>query len=456
MIDTSVIERFAQESPTSIMVQGLMEYLFTSETLDTLFERQAQVQYTRNLLFSQVVNLMSLVVCGIQPSVNAAYRRQAKELNVSRTALYDKINGIEPEVSAALVRESSRQLSACIDQMGGANENWVEGYRVKILDGNCLAATDHRLKALRPYAAKPLPGKSLVVIDPCRQLVSDVFLCPDGHAQERSLFEAVLKTVEPGDLWLADRNMGTLHFLFALNQARAMFVIRQHGTPSWRGLDELTFKGITETGTVFEQPIRLQYQGETLDLRRVLVRLKQPTRDGDPEIAILTNLPPVDADAVAIAELYRQRWSIETLFQVLTENFEGEIQTLGYPPAALFSFSMALVAYNILATVKAALRVTHGAGKVEAALSWYYLVEEIQSTHRGMMIAIDPIYWQSWARADLDLLARRLLDLAAQVNLKTFLKQPRTPKRKKPPLIVDRRHRHLSTQRLLDQHHCSP
>lgn len=229
---------------------------------------------TRNLLFSQVVNLMSLVVCGIQPSVNAAYRRQAKELNVSRTALYDKINRIEPEVSAANVRESSRQLSACIDQMGGANENWIEGYRVKILDGNCLAATDHRLKALRPYAAKPLPGKSLVVIDPCQQLVSDVFLCPDGHAQERSLFEAVLKTVEPGDLWLADRNMGTLHFLFALNQARAMFVIRQHGTPSWRGLDELTFQGITQTGTVFEPPIRLQYQGETLDWRRVKVALE--------------------------------------------------------------------------------------------------------------------------------------------------------------------------------------
>lgn len=97
-------------------------------------------------------------------------------------------------------------------------------------------------------------------------------------------------------------------------------------------------------------------------------------------IAILTNLPASDADAVVIAELYRQRWSIETLFQVVTENFEGEIQTLGYPRAALFSFSMALVAYNILATIKAALRVTHGSGKVESALSWYYLVEEIQST----------------------------------------------------------------------------
>jgi hypothetical protein len=27
------------------------------------------------------------------------------------------------------------------------------------MDGNCLAATDHRLAAWKPYAAKALPGK---------------------------------------------------------------------------------------------------------------------------------------------------------------------------------------------------------------------------------------------------------------------------------------------------------
>ena len=37
---------------------------------------------------------MSLVVCGIYPSVNAAYRAKASSLNVSRTAVYGKLNGI--------------------------------------------------------------------------------------------------------------------------------------------------------------------------------------------------------------------------------------------------------------------------------------------------------------------------------------------------------------------------
>ncbi len=74
----------------------------------------------------------------------------------------------------------------------------------------------------------------------------------------------------------------------------------------------------------------------------------------------------------------------------------------------------------------------------------------------GMAIAVEPEYWQQWQAYSQAELAQQLLDLATRVDLKTLLKQPRAPKRKKPPLIVDRRRRHLSTQRLLDQQAVSP
>ena len=45
-------------------------------------------------------------------------------------------------------------------------ESTVPGYRVKILDGNALAGTDHRIKELRGLAAGALPGKTLGVLDP--------------------------------------------------------------------------------------------------------------------------------------------------------------------------------------------------------------------------------------------------------------------------------------------------
>lgn len=87
-------------------------------------------------------------------------------------------------------------------------------------------------------------------------------------------------------------------------------------------------------------------------VRRVVLKLKKPTRNCDNEIAILTMLPTPKVPAAVVTELYRERRSVENLFQSVTENYECQIQTLGYPKAALFSFCLALVAYNILATVR--------------------------------------------------------------------------------------------------------
>lgn len=455
MLD-AIFERFVKLSPVSVMVRSLMERVFNAQRLDAIFENHARSQYTRELLFSNIVDLMSLVVCGIYPSVNAAYRAKASSLNVSRTAVYDKLNGIELDVSAALLRETAASLIEVMQFLGDSPPKLLAPYQIRILDGNCLAATDHRLEVLKPYAAKALPGKSLVVLDPDLKLAIDLFPCLDGHAQERSLFESVLQRVKPGELWIADRNMCTQGFLFGLRKASADFLIREHLSLPQEPLGELEFIGNVETGSVFEQTVALTYEGICLKVRRVVLRLKKATRDGDREIVILTSLPQTVASAADVTHLYRKRWSVETLFQIVTKNFDGEIQTLGYPKAALFSFCLALVSYNILAVVRRALGTVHGIGKIESSLSEFYLVDEIQGTYRGMTIATEPDNWAQIQAWSLSQLAQFLLDLAGRVNLKSFLKQPRSPKKKKPPLIVDSRHRHLSTARLLDQARQSP
>ena len=73
-----------------------------------------------------------------------------------------------------------------------------------------------------------------------------------------------------------------------------------------------------------------------------------------------------------------------------------------------------------------------------------------------MTIAYEPDNWRHIQAWSLCQLADFLLNLAARVNLKSFLKQPRFLKKKKPPLIVDSRHCHLSTARLLEQAQHSP
>lgn len=444
----AIFERFVEESPTSVMVRGLMERIFCSEKIDEIFEANAKTQYTRELLFSTLVDLMSLVVCGIYPSVNAAYKRKATKINVSRTAVYDKINRVDPEIVAALLRETADELASLIDIMGGKSPSLLPGYKVRILDGTCLAATDHRLEVLRDTGAGPLPGKALVVLDPSLRLAINVFPCQDGHAQERSLFQEVLETVKPGELWIADRNMCTLGFLFGLNELGANFVIREHKSMPQTAITDLKPLVRVKKGRLFEQTVRIELGIKSLNLRRVVVKLLKPTKSGEKEVAILTALPGNHSGAL-VSKLYLDRRRVENLFQFVTQNYEGEIKTLGYPKAALFSFCLALVSYNILATIEAAIASVHGVGKVEAALSHFYLVDEIQGTYRGMAIAISAQTWQFFESVSLEELAQILLELAAGVNLSDFLKQPRGPKRKKDPPLIDPRHRHVSTARLL-------
>lgn len=125
------------------------------------------------------------MVCGIHPSVNAAYKAKPQALNVSRSALYQKLNGVEIEVSAALLQETASELGQLIQLMGGEHPSLLAGYQVRIVDGNALAATEHRLDVLRSVSSAPLPGKSLVVLAPQLRLAVEIFPCEDGHAQER-------------------------------------------------------------------------------------------------------------------------------------------------------------------------------------------------------------------------------------------------------------------------------
>ncbi len=159
-----------------------------------------------------------------------------------------------------------------------------------------------------------------MVLEPQLRLATDVFLCEDGHAQERTLLASVLTSVQPNDLWIADRNMCTLGFVFGLQQRQAAFVIPQHGGLPYQALDQLHLVATSETGEVFEQRIELVREDQRIQQRPIVVKLNQPTRDGDTEIAILTCVPAAVVLAIEVAQLYRHRWTIEEFFQSVTLN----------------------------------------------------------------------------------------------------------------------------------------
>ncbi|MDL1976326.1 MAG: transposase [Deltaproteobacteria bacterium] len=310
----------------------------------------------------------------------------------------------------------------------------------------------HRIEELRSISAGPLPGKSLVVYDPVLRLPIDVFPCEDGHAQERSLFKTVLLTIEIGDAWIADRNFCTVEFTCGIADRGAFFAIREHKKYPRQLLGKEKYVGKIETGKVYEQPILVvDDAGREHTFRRIRVNLKKETRDGDTDIFIISNLSKAKANAKKIARLYQGRWTIETAFQHLAEHLNSEINTLGYPRAALFGFCVALVAYIIMSVIKSALGCVYGIDVIENQVSGYYIADEISGTYRGMMIAIDDAHWVIFQQMTPSKLANVLKELAANVKLSAFRKHPRGPKKPQPKRKSCKNTPHISTAKILAQ-----
>src|SRR5436305_7490813 len=104
MLFGGVFERFLTDSPLSVMTRATMEHALSASALDALFDRTAERGYTRELLFSTTVDLMSLVVCGKAPHVQSAYNSIRERVPVTLKCVYEKLQNIETAVSAELVR----------------------------------------------------------------------------------------------------------------------------------------------------------------------------------------------------------------------------------------------------------------------------------------------------------------------------------------------------------------
>lgn len=251
------------------------------------------------------------------------------------------------------------------------------------------------------------------------------------------------------DLWVADRNFCTLNFMFSIHHKKAFFILRQHGSTPYKSLEEKRFIGETETGKVYEQKVILNHLKEEIIVRRIVVELKKATRNGDKELQLFTNLPEAQADALIITDIYKKRWSIETAFQKLEKYLNSEINTLGYPQAALFGFCIALVAFNIYAVVMAAIHASYPDKNIHDEISDYYVAEKIASTYEGMNLILEPEDWRVFITASISEIGEIILYLARNIDLKRFKKNKRGPKKATIPKIKFKGKPHVSTARLL-------
>ena len=280
--------------------------------------------------------------------------------------------------------------------------------------------------------------------------MTDVLPCEDGHAQERSLFGALRETIQPRDLWRADRTFCTCALLCDIDQRGACFIIRQHEGLPFEPVNVLRSVGRIETGHVAEQ--------------RVQVRDAQ----GGPPCSGVSGCcwthPRVTAIGCCTSSpmcpcarprpnawrgFYRRRWTLATAFQHLDASFHSAIKTLGSPKAALCGFCLALVAYHMVAVVMAALRSVHGAEPIDQELSLYSVAHDLAPTYHGMIIAIPEEEWRVFSRMRPAEMGATLKKWAHKVRLKASRKNPRGPKKPRPKRENITKASHVSTAKLL-------
>ena len=451
MVLPAILDPFAKGAAPAVMTRLALDWMIEATSIDPILDEVAQGQYSREFLLGHFVEVMADVACGFRKSPRSAFLKRQFDRIASLSALYRKLGRMELGASAAIVRETADRAFRLISAAGGLLPEPIPGYAARVLDGNILTGTDHRIAVTRSTRSAALPGMSLAVYEPISGLVRDIVLEENAHTQERALLNQV--AIERGQLWVMDRNFCVRTFLFRIVRADAFFLVRRHeSTLPFEPIEPLRSVGRSDTGEVFEQPVWVddpECEGRRYRLRRIVLRLDEPTRNGATEVVLITNLPEgVPADLCC--QVYRRRWEIEGHFQKLTDLLHCEVPGLGYPRASLFAFSMSVVAGNALAILKGSLRSVHG-DEMVAELSNYALVNDIAEVYPGMMIAAPPERWSFVGSGAVARVAELLNELAAGVPVERMLRSRRGPKKPKQVRSSGSRVHHVATKKLLDK-----
>ncbi len=448
---SKVFERFVAKAPFAVMTRVLTQD-FIGNDMNRIFDDNRVMQYDYIASFQAIAATVADVVLNFSENFNQAYKEHKAELNVSRQSFYAKTHGVEPAVSEAIVSHSAERAIQIQDALEFVPWELLPGYRCLSIDGNVLAKSGKRLKVLHEAKDAPLPGKIVARFDVQRQIFDRAYVLLNGHAQEATCCDRIVEDLEPKDVVLADRHYCIVSFLTKIAEADGFFVIRQHGRLKGVLLGQSPGTqrkhiGRINTGVVYEQAMKLSASDDAMTVRRITVKLDKPTRDGDKEIHVLTNLPG-KSSATDVAELYRHRWEEETAFHVLQMTLTCEHSGIGHPCAATFLFCMSVLAFNLRQTNFAALYATHDAEEVDET-SHFHVSKNVSDKTEGMLIAITDDEWTQLIPSTIQGVVSLLTKIARQIDLGEYRKSKRGPKKKNPYRSRNVASTHVSTANLL-------
>jgi hypothetical protein len=334
----------------------LLRYVIRDELAAELFERHRGSGYEGQIPFATLIELVADALLEHRGSGRRSFERALRDgrLHATPRAAYGKLARVRRELSQALLAESAARLRPLVP--AGSQEALppsLTRYRAVILDGKKLKNFPKRMKSLSAYGGKMLGGKAVVALVLPEGLAAAMETSLDGEANDAPLaprlIDEVRRRVEGPRLFLADRQFCDLtipplivaggdHFLIRYTKKMGFFPEDRRELVDRQGRTIIDERG---------------FVGRPQEKRRFYGRRTTLLRPGEEEVSVLTDLvDDVQTPAEDLLDLYLQRWTIERVFQQISEVFRLEQLIGSTPRGAIFQFAFCLLLYNLLQVVR--------------------------------------------------------------------------------------------------------
>jgi hypothetical protein len=328
------------------------------EALQTIYDTYRGTSYQRCFSFSHLVYLINDALTRHQGHAHKTLAQHADSQHcpASEPAFYGKLRRIPVALSEGFLADGALRLRCHLpDQPHRHLPSSLQAFRVLLFDGKTFKHAAKRLKPLQQRAGRALGGKALVALEAATGLIVGMAACPDAHTNEAKLVPQLLPQVRqrlPGpNLWVGDQGFGDLAQVRRCTAAGDHCVLRLHPKSQFTPEPLPPARtGVDAAGRAWKEEIgQLHSQREgTKTMRRITL-----VRPGKQDLVLITDLLDTEAyPANDLLELYRVRWSIETVFLTVSEVFHLKHLIGSHPQGILFQASLCMMYYNVLQVLR--------------------------------------------------------------------------------------------------------
>jgi hypothetical protein len=334
----------------------------------TILEACRKIDYHyRQRIITPVMTVLHMIIAAIWPeeSFNASWQviwgtlvsrlPELKGTSPSRGTVSNARARLPFEVWKGLFNIIAKRAQT----LSSAYDKW-RGHRIVLLDGTCVSmlSTPELFKTFgtgtSSYGLCKFPLARLVVLSLANTMTVISYNLGGYGVDENTLARPILKDLNKGDLLVADRHFAGANLYHHYQSLGLEFLTRTHQClkvsrikriQSYRKTD---FIGWLHVGKTYRRKDPALPDKTMLRFIQVATRIRGKRRS----MWLITSL--LDADKYPsneIAEIYRRRWRIETLFREVKTNLSADVLRSKTPDGIRKEIAARLVAINIVRSI---------------------------------------------------------------------------------------------------------